>query len=69
VPYWAIGAVTLALLYVINPVDVLPDVILGVGYLDDATVIAFCLRLIETELEKYKTWKGKAREGGKIVDV
>lgn len=57
VPYWVISAAALALLYVLNPVDVLPDVIVGIGYLDDATVVAFCLKLIEKELEKYKAWQ------------
>ncbi|MES2594502.1 MAG: YkvA family protein [Verrucomicrobiota bacterium] len=57
VPYWVISAGALALLYVLNPVDILPDVIIGVGYLDDATVIAFCLKLIDTELERYKEWQ------------
>lgn len=57
VPYWVISAGALALLYVLNPADVLPDVIIGVGYLDDATVVAFCLKLIERELERYKQWK------------
>jgi uncharacterized membrane protein YkvA (DUF1232 family) len=47
----------LALLYVLNPADVLSDVIVGVGYLDDATVVAFCLKLIEKELKKYKAWQ------------
>jgi uncharacterized membrane protein YkvA (DUF1232 family) len=57
VPYWVISAGALALLYVLNPVDVIPDIILGVGYLDDATVVAFCLKLIERELERYKEWQ------------
>lgn len=69
VPYWAIGAISLALLYVINPLDVVPDVLFGIGYLDDATVIAFCLRLIEKELEKYRAWKAKSGQDSKIVDV
>lgn len=75
VPYWAISAVALSLLYVLNPLDVIPDVILGIGYLDDATVVAFALRLIEKELEKYKSWKDqrlagrKVESNGKIVDV
>ena len=29
VPYWAISAVALALLYVLNPVDVIPDMLLA----------------------------------------
>ena len=57
VPYWAIGAAALALLYVFSPIDVIPDVIPVVGLLDDATVLAFCLKLVDTELQKYKEWK------------
>lgn len=73
VPYWAISAIALALLYVLNPADVIPDMILGVGYLDDATVVAFCLKLIEKELTKYKEWKAAgpgAKPGqGKAIDI
>lgn len=70
VPYWAISAVSLALLYVLNPADVLPDVLLGVGYLDDATVVAFCLKLVQRELERYQEWvAAKTKSGGKVVDV
>lgn len=57
VPYWAIGAAALALFYVLTPVDMIPDLIPGLGYLDDATVLAFCLKLIETELDKYREWR------------
>lgn len=70
VPYWAISAVALALLYVLNPVDVIPDMLLGVGYLDDATVVAFCLKLVQREVERYQEWQAsRARGGGPVVDV
>lgn len=73
VPYWAISATALALLYVLNPVDVLPDLLPGIGFLDDATVVAFCLKLMERELDKYRQWKEKSvREAapqGPVVDV
>ena len=71
IPHWAIGATALALLYVLNPADIVPDFIPGVGYMDDAAVVAFCLKLINKELERYKLWRvTKARSrGGKIVDV
>lgn len=73
VPYWVISAGALALLYVLNPVDIIPDVIIGVGYLDDATVVAFCLKLIERELERYKEWKAaqnpSPENSGKVIDV
>ncbi|MBB5032149.1 YkvA family protein [Prosthecobacter vanneervenii] len=69
IPYWAISAISLALLYVLNPADVVPDVIIGVGYLDDATVVAFCLKLVQRELERYEEWRairGKAGKGGHV---
>lgn len=76
VPYWVISAGALALLYVLNPVDVIPDIILGVGYLDDATVVAFCLKLIERELERYKEWQAAQKNPsaaksakGPVIDV
>ena len=74
VPYWAIGAISLALLYVLNPLDVIPDIVPGLGYLDDATVIAFCLKLVENEIEKYKVWLASKKQTtrdkrGPIIDV
>lgn len=66
IPYWAISAVSLALLYVLNPADVIPDVIVGVGYLDDATVVAFCLKLVQRELERYQEWQSSST---KVVEA
>lgn len=69
IPYWAISAISLALLYVLNPADVVPDVIIGVGYLDDATVVAFCLKLVQRELERYEEWRASRGKAGKGGDV
>jgi len=57
IPFWVIATVVFALLYVLSPVDLIPDVIPGAGYLDDAAVVALCLLMIEKELDKYREWK------------
>jgi uncharacterized membrane protein YkvA (DUF1232 family) len=57
VPWWSIAAITAALLYVINPIDIIPDPIPFVGYLDDAAVIAACLKMVEQDLYNYEKWK------------
>lgn len=57
IPYWAITAIVFALLYVLNPIDLIPDFIPVVGYVDDAAVVALCLLMVEQELHKYKNWK------------
>lgn len=59
IPYKTISAAVVGLLYVINPIDIIPDFIPFIGHLDDALVLKFCLKLIEKDLVKYKTWKDK----------
>jgi uncharacterized membrane protein YkvA (DUF1232 family) len=55
--YGTIAAVVFALIYVFNPLDIIPDVLPFVGAVDDASVIAACLMLVERDLLKYKNWK------------
>ncbi|WP_289022221.1 YkvA family protein [uncultured Salegentibacter sp.] len=59
VPFNVVAAIGGALLYVLSPLDLIPDFIPIVGYLDDAAVIAFCLNLIEKDLITYKVWKAE----------
>ncbi len=45
------------IVYFVNPFDVIPDFILGFGFADDATVIAFIVKKIQTELTKFTLWE------------
>ena len=42
-----IQAVGVALHYLVNPFDVIPDYVVAEGYLDDAVVMNWCLRKLE----------------------
>lgn len=53
----AIISVLAALLYFISPLDVIPDFILGLGFLDDVIVLRFVLKSVRKELKKYQAWK------------
>ena len=55
--FGTIAAAAFALIYVFNPFDIIPDVLPFVGAIDDASVIAACLMLIERDLVKYRSWK------------
>ena len=46
-----------AVVYFVNPFDVLPDFILGLGFIDDATVIAFAIKKIHSELTAFTLWE------------
>lgn len=63
IPYFSIAAVAVALLYVLNPFDLIPDVIPVVGYVDDAAVVGLCLKMIEQDLHAYKVWKTEQEVG------
>ena len=64
-PWWAMSAIVFALLYVINPVDLIPDFIPVVGYLDDAAVVSVCLVLVEQELRTYSKCKVRSSSGNR----
>ncbi len=57
IPWKSIAAIAGALLYVLNPLDFIPDIILAFGFLDDAGVVALCLKLVESDLHRYAAWR------------
>jgi len=57
VPWLVIASIGGSLLYVLSPIDLIPDFIPVVGYLDDAAVFVACLNFVKQDLEKYKQWK------------
>ncbi|MFT5724925.1 MAG: uncharacterized membrane protein YkvA (DUF1232 family) [Bacteroidia bacterium] len=46
-----------AIVYFVNPFDVIPDFLFGFGFIDDATVVAFVIKKIHTELTKFTLWE------------
>ncbi len=62
IPYWSVAAVVFALLYVMNPIDLIPDFIPVVGFVDDAAVIGLVLKAIREDIAKYREWREEARD-------
>ena len=57
VPWKFIAAIGFAVAYLISPIDVIPDFIPLVGYVDDAAVFGLVVKSFMSEIEEYKTWK------------
>ena len=61
VPWKTIVLSLATVIYFLNPFDMAPDFIPGVGYLDDAVVLGFVVNSIKKELDKFLRWENEAR--------
>ncbi|MBL0711950.1 MAG: DUF1232 domain-containing protein [Colwellia sp.] len=57
VPWKIMAAITAAVVYFVSPIDVIPDFIPLIGYIDDALVIKIALDFAGDDLAKYARWK------------
>lgn len=54
-----------AILYVVSPLDIIPDFLIVAGLVDDAAIIAWAFNEMSKELSKYKEAIDKAQGSGK----
>lgn len=57
IPLGSIIAIVCALIYFLSPVDLIPDVIPGLGFVDDVAVIAFAYKFVHDDIAEYKIWR------------
>jgi uncharacterized membrane protein YkvA (DUF1232 family) len=63
IPYDTIALLTVAALYLLDPNDVIPDWIAGIGTSDDALVFELAFEMGGPGVERYCTWKDIAVDG------
>jgi uncharacterized membrane protein YkvA (DUF1232 family) len=63
IPYYTICLLAVAVLYFVDPLDVIPDWIPVVGTADDALVYELAFALARPGVERYCTWKGISTDG------
>ena len=56
ISWTTIAIISVALAYLIIPLDIVPDVIPIMGYIDDALIIRIALQLISIELDRYRLY-------------
>ena len=56
-PWKSIAFVAAGLLYFVTPADLIPDFILGTGFLDDAVVVAYVMKAIRDDLARFEDWE------------
>jgi len=63
-PWRSLVSALAAIVYFVNPLDVVPDVIPFLGYVDDAAVLAFVLRMISGDVARFRTWEEERDRAG-----
>lgn len=60
------------LLYVISPIDIIPDFIIVAGVLDDLAVLSLAIPKLIREVDKFLLWEAEQKystNGVKIIDA
>ena len=62
IPWKSLVLATGALVYFVTPVDLIPDVLAGVGFLDDAAVMAYVVKSLRDHLDAFAAWEADKDE-------
>jgi uncharacterized membrane protein YkvA (DUF1232 family) len=65
-PKGALVAIVAGLIYFVDPLDLIPDEIPVIGFLDDALVLGWVLSRVRGDLEAFLAWEAGS---GPIIDV
>ncbi len=58
-----LASIVVAILYLLSPVDAIPDFIPGIGLIDDAAILALLLHGLAQDLAAFRVWE-RNRQGG-----
>lgn len=62
VPWRTVTYVVAAILYFINPIDLVPDMLAGIGFVDDAAVIHAVIQSLHGDLTAFREWERRQAE-------
>jgi uncharacterized membrane protein YkvA (DUF1232 family) len=69
VPIWAKAIPVVGLLYVLSPLDFIPDVLIGLGQLDDLAIVIGGMRLFASVIPQDIVEEHRAEIAGKPLDI
>ncbi len=65
IPYWAVGAMVVALVSIIDPLSLVPEILPAMSREQRASLLGLCLETVEDELDLYRQWcRIKTKDGG-----
>lgn len=66
IPWKPLLMITAVVIYFVNPIDVIPDWIPGLGLTDDFAILASVYAAVKNEIDKFLSWE-RSRTGDAIA--
>ena len=63
VPPKSLILIVAGILYFLMPIDVIPDFIVGLGFIDDAAVLAWVVGTVKIVLDEFVVWEASRSNG------
>ena len=57
IPWKSLLLITAALIYFVSPIDLIPDVLVGIGFTDDFAILLMVYKAVHSEVEKFLDWE------------
>lgn len=57
IPWTPLLLATGAIVYFVMPADLMPDVLVGIGFVDDVAVVSAVVRAVRNELDRFRAWE------------
>lgn len=57
IPWKSLVSAAAAVVYFVMPLDFIPDMILGLGFFDDAALIMWTLKSIHADMDRFAAWE------------
>ncbi len=54
---WSLSIIVGTILYVVSPIDAVPDFIPLIGWVDDVTIVGYAIKRLSEEIVKYRQFK------------
>jgi len=61
-PWRSIGLLAILIVYVISPIDLVPDYIPVIGVIDDLAMVGFFLRALHNDVQKFRSWERQRQQ-------
>ena len=63
VPWQSLLLIAATILYFLIPTDLIPDWIIGLGFIDDAALIGWTMNTVKTDIDGFREWESKNSAG------